>query len=150
MEIRQVPERPMVAIRETATVAELPELMGRCYGEIAAFLEAKGSAVAGPPFALYYSMDTESFDVEIGFPVESAGDGNKRIRFGTLPAGTAAVEIHRGPYNTLENTYVSMMKEIESMGRQMDTFMYEFYLNDPDVVAPEEIETEIYLPLKNT
>lgn len=148
MEMRDVQERRTVSIRMTVPVERLPEVMGKSFWEIMEYLNREGIPPAGPPFGYYHNMDMANLDVEMGFPVREELPGDGRVKASTLPAGRVAVETHRGPYETMEETYNKVIGELKERGLEMDEFMYEFYLNDPDEVSPEEIETEIYMPVK--
>ena len=59
--------------------------MGPVYGEIAAYMAKNKIPFAGPPFAMYYNMDMDDLDVEIGFPVAEKISGEGRVKPGTLP-----------------------------------------------------------------
>ncbi len=40
------------------------------------------------------------------------------------------------------------MAFVGESGLEMDSFSYEFYLNDPRSSPPEELKTEIFFPVK--
>lgn len=148
MEVREVEERATVSIRDTTPVNKLPEVMGVLFGQIMSFVARKRIHVDGPPFALYHTMDVENVDVEVGVPVAQEVHGHGRIRPGVLPAGRVVTATHLGPYETIEETYNRLMEFIKEHGFEAETFMYEFYLNDPEEVPPEEIKTEVFVPIK--
>lgn len=149
MEIRTVDERPTVAIRTTTTGEMLPRILGEGYGEIMQYLErTPGIETAGPPFSLYHNMDMDHLDVELGFPVSGTPRAEGRIGPSRLPGGRAVVAIHVGPYETLEKTYTKAMAYMEREGLKPAELMYEMYLNDPDEVPPEQLQTEVYFPLR--
>ncbi len=103
----------------------------------------------GPPFAMYYNMDMEDLDIEIGFPVAAKAAGEGRIRAGTLPGGRTATARHLGPYATIEKTYNALMGFVASKGAKPAAVMYEEYLNSPEDTPPEKLETAIYFPLED-
>lgn len=63
--------------------------------------------------------------------------------------GEYAVALHTGPYNTLGQTYVRMCGEwLPESGRELESApSIEFYMNSPMTAAPEQLRTEICLPL---
>ncbi|MFP4301327.1 MAG: GyrI-like domain-containing protein [Alkalispirochaetaceae bacterium] len=150
MELREAPERATLSIRTTTPADNLPQVMGKSFWQIMDYLSSEGVQPAGPPYALYHNMDMSNLDVEMGFPVNERVPGNEIVRPSSIPAGTVAVDMHLGPYDTMEVTYNRMLAALQERGLEMDTFMYEFYLNDPDEVSPEEIQTEIFMPVKQT
>jgi AraC family transcriptional regulator len=67
----------------------------------------------------------------------------------TIAAGQYARTIHRGPYEGLPDTWARLMGEWlpRSAHRVGDGVSYEVYRNTPMDTAPEELVTEIYVPL---
>ncbi len=67
-----------------------------------------------------------------------------------LPAGTFARTTHLGPYENLKLTYAALLgRWLPGSGRRytLDPTR-EFYFNDPENTAPEDLVTDIFLPLE--
>lgn len=148
MQIVERKESPVLSIRYRTSVVELATGMGPIYGEIAAYMGKKNIPFAGPPFAMYYNMDMNDLDVEIGFPVAEAVTGEGRIAASKLPGGSFAIAKHTGPYTTIETTYNALTAFVKDKGVQPEDFMFEEYLNSPENTPSEKLETVIYFPLK--
>ena len=148
MEIREEKSRKTLMVRMTTPAASLPAVMGEVYQELGSYMGRKGIDFAGAPYALYRNMDMEALDVEMGFPVSGGEGGEGRIQQGELPEGKIATAIHSGPYDKLEETYNSLMAFVTEKGETAEEWMYEFYLNSPQEVKPEDLKTEICFPLK--
>ncbi|MFS4581089.1 AraC family transcriptional regulator [Phaeobacter sp. C3_T13_0] len=67
-----------------------------------------------------------------------------------LPGGKTAVMTYKGPYSGIHAAYGDLFGAwLPQSGEEpADAPCYEIYLNDPHEVAPEELLTEICLPLK--
>jgi AraC family transcriptional regulator len=67
-----------------------------------------------------------------------------------IPAGRYARTVHHGPYDTLGDTWARFMGEwLPNSGQRMtDGVAYELYANNPQTTAPEDLRTEIYIPLE--
>ncbi len=110
-----------------------------------------GVAIAGPPFARYPDVGMGSLVVEGGVtiaapPEEDPGDGIEAL---TIPAGRAAVAIHRGPYDGLEQTHQAIEAWIRAEDLTVAGPSWETYLTDPgDHPDPETWETEIVYPVR--
>ena len=143
MRIIERKETPTLSVRCRTPVAELPNTMGRIYGEIAAHM-----GKSGIPFAMYYNMDMNDLDVEIGFPLAVPAAGAGRVAAGKLPGGSFATAKHTGPYAAIEETYNALTAFVKGKGVQPETFMFEEYPNSPEDTPPEKLETAIYFPLK--
>jgi AraC family transcriptional regulator len=77
---------------------------------------------------------------------ESEGD----IAVQTIGGGEYAVTTHFGPYTELSQTYRKLFGQwLLDSGREPGSEpCIEFYLNDPDGTEPEDLLTDICLPLK--
>jgi len=148
MEIKNVDRKQTLMVRMTVPAAKLSDIMGEVYGELGAYMGQKGIPFAGAPYAMYYNMDMEALDVEMGFPVLSDDKGEGRIKPGEIPAGRVVAAVHHGPYATIEETYTKLMAHVKEEGLETTEWMYEYYLNSPMEVKEEELQTEICFPLK--
>jgi len=64
--------------------------------------------------------------------------------------GEYAVATHFGPYERLNETYVRLMGQwLPQSGRILRSLpCFEIYLNDPESTEPEDLLTDIYIPLQ--
>ncbi len=149
MEIKEMPERKTIVVKTTTSVRELPAVLGGIYGELMGYLQKSELSMTGPPFVLYRNADMEALQIEAGFPVDRAVTGEGRIEGGAIPGGRVLSAIHTGSYATLEKTYTPVMTHIEKNGLKVTPWMYELYLNSPDEVPEEQLQTEICFPLES-
>jgi effector-binding domain-containing protein len=145
--------QPILYVRRSASMApkEISEVMGEAFGAIGAFVGKNRIAPAGPPLAIYRDWDekTGRMTVDVAFPVSGAdaakaADG---VMAGETPSGKALKAIHRGPYDTLRETYDSLQEHMKKSGIPMPPIAWEVYLNDPESTAPKDLLTEIYMPV---
>lgn len=148
MEIKEVTSRRTLMVRLTTPFSKLSEKMGEVYNEITSYAQKKGIEFSGDPYAMYYNMDIEALDVEMGFPVDGENTGEGRITTGEIPGGIIASAVHVGPYEKIEGTYKNLLEYIKTEGREVHDWMYEYYLKSPMEVKPEELQTRICYPLK--
>lgn len=143
-------EQATVYIRTRTRVGELPGVIGAGFGKLAACLGQKGLAPAGGPYVGYHNEDMDDLDVEIGFPVAGTPAAEGEILAGSIPAGSYAACMHRGPYSEIEGAYTALMAWIQEGGLQPTGVCYEIYLNDPDETAPEELLTQVLFPVSSS
>ena len=148
-EVREQAAQPTLSIRTRSSVQELPQAMGQAYGAIGQYLCELDEQPAGPPFAAYYNMDMQNLDVEIGMPVAGDVPGRGDIQDGELPAGRIATCMHIGPYSEMEPAYRALSEWMAEQGYQATGVAYEFYLSDPGQTPPQELMTQIALPLQS-
>jgi len=84
--------------------------------------------------------------IVVGEGIQAEGE----VGVQTIPAGEYAVAIHHGPYDGLAQTYAQLCGEwIPQQGREMRSApTIEMYKNDPNRTPPEELLTEVYVPLE--
>jgi len=90
-------------------------------------------------------------DIEVAIPVAAPVPPGEHAPEGmtcyTLPGRTMVRAVHKGPYNTVENTYNKIFAWMAEHGSKVTGLIRETYLNDPSEVAEEELLTEILVPL---
>lgn len=138
----------VLSIRTRTSVQDIPQVMGKFYGEIAQYLGGLGEQPAGPPFAAYYNMDMQNLDVEIGFPVLKKLPDKEDIKISEIPSGKFATCLYTGPYSEIEPAYNELSQWIEDNEYEATGIVYEIYLDDPSQIPPEELKTQIMFLLK--
>jgi effector-binding domain-containing protein len=91
----------------------------------------------------------ENLQIEAGIPIGYEVPNKGDIRFSEIMGVEAATCLHTGPYTQLERAYNALTEWITAQGYETTGVAYEFYLNEPDQVPPEELMTRIVLPLKD-
>lgn len=85
--------------------------------------------------------------ISVDESVEPAGD----IQIKTLTPGECVVLTHRGPYTNLKDSWCWLYGEwLSTSGREFaNQPPMEIYLNSPENTAPEDLITEVCIPLKS-
>jgi AraC family transcriptional regulator len=68
----------------------------------------------------------------------------------TIGGGDYAVTTHAGPYEKLAETYATLCGQaVPAHGRELRAGpSLEFYRNNPRDTAPEDLRTDIYVPVE--
>lgn len=140
--------QPVLSIRKTTAVGNLPQEIGKAYSSIIRYLNEIGEQPAEAPFTAYYNMDMEHLDVEMGFPVSKQLAGRCEIKAGEIPAGKYAECMHKGPYAEMMPAYDAMNRWISEKGLAATGISYEIYYNSPSEVPESELLTKIMFPVK--
>lgn len=130
---------------------QIPQVMGRLYGWAA----SQGLVPAGMPHGVYFTdpaaLPVEQAEWEVWAPVagepaeqpaNEQGLGVKRV-----PATTVASAMHKGPYDTISDTYDEVMRWIAENDYQVAGPPREAYLSDPATAPPEEYLTDVMVPV---
>jgi effector-binding domain-containing protein len=146
IELTTTKAQAAVSIREKVKVKEIPQAMGRMYGELATIMGKV--QMVGPPFAYYHSWSNEEVDVECGFPIAGEFKPQGKFKAFTLPSVKAVVTMHVGPYDKLMESYTKMEQWTRTNGHTPADYMWEIYLNEPGKVPPEQLMTQLIWPIK--
>ena len=150
-EIKQTEATKVAYLSMRGEYSQIPEAYGRLYG----WLAERGLTPIGMPRAVYVTdpllVDEVQAVWELQAPVvdsvsesepDETGLGVKR-----LPPSKVASELHKGPYETLGDTYRSLMRWIEEQGLTVAGPYTEIYFTDPNQVGPENNLTEVLVPV---
>jgi len=77
-------------------------------------------------------------------------ENNPERKVQTINGGDYAVTTHKGPYEKLNETYARLMGQwLPQSGRELRSApCFELYHNSPDNTAPEDLITDIHVPLE--
>lgn len=145
---RNLDPRPALVIRRKVAPSEIAKTLGEVLPRIFEHAQKRGLPFGGPPFTRYLAAGPGLLTIEAGMPLAVAAAGEGDIEAITLPGGPAAIAIHRGPYDTLRDTYVVIEQWLDAEKLQAGGAPWETYVTDPaDRPDPKDWETEITYPL---
>lgn len=147
-EVHQQSAAPVLFMRVRIPAQELPDFLDRAYADIFQYLAMLGESPAGFPFVAYYNMDMHDLDVEAGFPVSKPLPEKEVIHAGELPEAKVAETVYTGPYVEIGPAYEELSRWTKEQGYEASGVVYEFYLNDPAQVLPDQLQTKIVFILK--
>lgn len=94
MQIIETEEQPVLSVKKTTSIKEMPNLIGKTYEEIVNYILEKNEQPIGPAFIAYYNMDMENLEIEIGFPINNIIEGKGNIVQRFIPKGKKAISYH--------------------------------------------------------
>ena len=150
--IKDVPALRVVSKRDKGSYGET---IGRLIGELCEMLfqpvnQKNLVKMTGPCMAIYHDQEYKErdADIEVAIPITGRIEVDEGMEVKNLPPARVLAVVHKGSYETLHLTYKKvydyMMKnrmEFAGPGREL-------YLSDPCKTTPEELLTEIQLPIK--
>jgi effector-binding domain-containing protein len=90
----------------------------------------------------------EDLDIEVGFPVNRPLTSRGDLIGGVLAAGDYATCLHIGPYDQVGPAYAALTAYVQEQDRIATGAAYEYYLNGPGEVPPEQLQTLVAFPLQ--
>lgn len=152
-EIKNVPERNVIYIRLTGDY-KLNDY-GGTWMRLIQFAQEQNLPMGDPsPLCIYYDdpkvTPTEKLRTDVCMVMPMRGVAKGDVGSMVLPAGRYATFIYKGSYEHLQAVYDTIygkyLPEMECTIR--DEASAERYLNDPCTTAPEDLLTEIYIPVE--
>lgn len=125
--------------------AKIGEFMGTFFGQ--------GLMPTGGVFSLYFNSPgpgVSEADLKwvIGMPISPAASPAAPLVKGEFNYPKVAYCLHVGPYEKVGETYGKIMAFIDQNGWKPAGPAMESYLNNPQVVAPDKLRTEIVIPVE--
>lgn len=153
--IVQRPAIPFVAIRTTETMSSMSSVFPRLMPGLRQWAAKHQVSEAGAPFIRFIHVDmAKGLDIEIGFPVAKAANGDDKVTAGFLAAGRYVSLTHFGNYSGLvppnaalqawaHNKHLRFKMTKGAKGEEFVSRL-ELYKTDPDKQPdPAKWETEI-------
>ncbi len=135
-------------IRRVVPMDRLPEFFDGSFGALAAAVQEQDAGVAGPAFAFYHRLPSDTADLEVGFPTLRAVAASGDVRAGSLPGGRVARVVHAGSFDGLGPAWERLRGWIDAQGLRAGETFWEVYLTEPTPdMEPAELRTELNWPL---
>ena len=131
IETRQFEEQVTAVVFGEVARDDLPAFLDKALPEAAAYLQKFGVGPDGPAFARYTDAADGRWEVEAGYPATTPVGGQGNVEPSELPACTAAVVTHVGPYDGLAAAHQALEGWLEEHGHTPEGGPWEVYVTDP-------------------
>jgi effector-binding domain-containing protein/molybdopterin converting factor small subunit len=130
---------------------QIPSAMGRLYGWVA----SHGLDAVGMPRCTYLDDPSTTPPAEARWELQApVAQGSPLADLDAQGIGVKVVEphlvafaMHRGPYETIGETYFGVVEWIDAHGYRIDGPAYEIYYSDPEDTEPADYLTEARVPI---
>jgi AraC family transcriptional regulator len=152
--IQQTPARRVAAIRHVGAYSDIGQVFARLFG----WAWPKGLVGASTEtIGIYYddprSTPKEKLRSDAGITVgaDFKGDPGAGVNVVEIAGGRCVVATHKGPYSELESSYLWIMGQwMPANGAEpADAPSFEVYRNNPQTTPPQDLITDIHVPLKS-
>lgn len=155
MEIRGVESigpLQMAGIRKTCSIGDAGPSMEAALCEVSRKLTQHGVTDVGEVMSVYHKLDfkAKTFDFTSGLTVPASTDAAaKGLSSWSIPEMKALAVEHIGSYDNLGNPWSAAMQFARYKKLKLSKVGgFEIYRNDPQVTAPADLRTDIFLPLR--
>jgi effector-binding domain-containing protein len=152
VELVEVPHQMVLAKRDIGPYSNIPTMIMQLYQ----YAMGHNLPLVGSPMFICHEESAEAAeqaaasgqaDLELVLPLAQAVEVVEGFACYELPGGRMAKIVHQGPYDEVGPYYEQLFTWMAEQGLHPAGCSREVYLNDPQQVPPEEILTEIYMPV---
>ena len=148
IERKELTPQPALIVKRRVARAEIAKTIAEGLGKTYPHALQNGLAIAGRPFVRYSDVGPGLMTMEVGTPLATPAAGVGDIEAITLPGGPAAVAVHMGPYDKLQETYAAIERWMQQQGVKPGGSPWESYITDPaEHPDPANWRTDVYWPI---
>jgi effector-binding domain-containing protein len=135
-------------VRVRATAAGVGDAVARGVRALHDFAARAGATPTGPPQVGYPGGGPgEESDLDVYLPISATPPARDGIGVVVVPGGPAAQAFHRGRYDTIGAGHAAVARWVHAHGYRRAGPVREVYLTGPDEAGPDDLLTEIVMPL---
>jgi AraC family transcriptional regulator len=150
IERKELQPQPALVVKRRVARSEIATTIAESLGKTYPYALQNGLAIAGRPFVRYSDVSPGLMTMETGTPLAAHAPGVGEIEAITLPGGPAAVAVHMGPYDTLQETYAAIERWMQQQGVRPGGSPWESYITDPaEHPDPANWRTDVYWPISD-
>jgi effector-binding domain-containing protein len=151
-----IKETPALRVLSKRAKGAYGPTIGRLIGELMQCIYSPDNQrnyvkVVGPLMTIYHDHEykEEDADMEVAIPVTgrvTVTDPAMEVR--NIPPQHVLSMIHKGPYETISQAYAKFGEYMAKKGYEYAGAPMELYLSDPQKTPPDEIMTEMQVPVR--
>jgi effector-binding domain-containing protein len=148
-EVTLVP-KTIIFLKGNSTWDKALESLVDAFKSVYALLEKQGIKRTGPAMTIYTQADDTGFQYQAAVPIaEPPKDLPKGdIAVGQSPGGRALKFIHRGSYDSMDNTYEAITNHLDEKRLEAADVFIEEYETDPVTTPEDKFVVTVYVPIK--
>lgn len=126
------------------------ETLTDAFKNVHAVLNRLGLKPAGRPMTIYTGNDDAGFRFQAAIPIAAPPKTPPRgdIAMGQSPGGHAVKFVHRGSYETIDNTYEAIVNYLDEKNLDSRDIFIEEYVTDPLTTPENQLVINVYVPLQ--
>jgi len=142
--------KPIVFIKGSGTWDQALPIISGALKTVEAYVAKAGLKTDGLPMTIFTATDDKGFDYQAAIPLAAppkdapAGD----IQSGQSPDGRALKFVHRGSYDSLDDTYEAINNYLDDKGLESRNILIEQYVTDPTTADGKNLVVEVLVLVK--
>jgi effector-binding domain-containing protein len=142
--------KTIIFMKGNSTWDKALENLQDAFKSVYALIERQGLARAGASMTIYTQADDTGFSYQAAVPLAEAPKDPPKgdIEVGQSPGGKALKFIHRGSYDSMDNTYEAITTYLDEKRLEAADSFIEEYETDPVTTPEDKFVVTVYVPLK--
>jgi len=126
--------KPIVYLKGSGTWDQAFATISGALKKVEAYMAQQGLKADGLPMTIFTSTDDHGFDYEAAIPLAEApkeAPPQGEVALGQSPDGRALEFVHRGSYDSLDDTYEAITNYLDDKQLESQDVLIEQYVTDP-------------------
>lgn len=142
--------KTIIYLKGNSTWDTAYETLVDAFKSLNAYLEKEGLKPAGPAMTIYTQADDTGFQFQAAVPVAEAPKNPPQgdMAVGQSPAGRALKFVHRGSYDSMDNTYEAITNHLDAKRLEAQDVFVEEYETDLVKTPEDKLVVHVYVPIK--
>ena len=142
--------KPIVFIKGSGTWEQAFTIISGALKTVEAYVAKAGLKTDGQPMTIFTATDDKGFDYQAAIPLaeppkQPPSDG---VQVGRSPDGRALKFVHRGSYDSLDDTYEAITNHLDAKRLESRNILIEQYVTDPTSTDEKNLVVEVLVLIK--
>ena len=142
--------KPIVFVKGSGTWDQAFTIISGALKTVEAYVAKTGLKTDGQPMTIFTATDDKGFDYQAAIPLaelpkEPPTGG---VQSGRSPDGRALKFVHRGSYDSLDDTYEAITNHLDSKRLESRNILVEQYVTDPTSTDEKNLVVEVLVLVK--
>lgn len=148
--VEEVEPQLVATTRSHSSLRTIATDIGVGFAKLSEALANQGVHPIGGPMVIYHEKFDEDTagEIELCIGIETGLEESLDVHSRVLEGGQMAVTLHQGSYTSIGAAYDAITHWISEHGNEFGGPPREIYLNDPALVAEEELLTRVEYPVR--
>jgi len=142
--------KPIVFVKGSGTWDQAFTIISGALKTVEAYVAKAGLKTDGQPMTIFTATDDKGFDYQAAIPLaeppkQPPSDG---VQSGRSPDGRALKFVHRGSYDSLDDTYEAITNHLDAKRLESRNILIEQYVTDPTSTDEKNLVVEVLVLVK--
>jgi effector-binding domain-containing protein len=142
--------KPIVFVKGSGTWDQAFTIISGALKTVEAYVAKAGLKTDGQPMTIFTATDDKGFDYQAAIPLVEPpkvppSDG---VQVGRAPDGRALKFVHRGSYDSLDDTYEAITNHLDAKRLESRNILIEQYVTDPTSTDEKNLVVEVLVLVK--